>query len=211
MGAAVTPALSQLFSFFCQLLICTICITVGKSWYYYPLQIVTIFCALIQFLPLKEIRPIAFKNEFEGKTKKLKRKFPLFGGIFESLPWNYNFLVMQYWNSTFFFNKRHPWSLPATRFFWCNIVFCLPRGVIFPMCPRLRQECLKCRFLCTLSLLFSISLELSFFWALTPLHNAKCPLRSSQVVMSEIMKSRHPDLVDRPVSVYSPWQEPAAR
>ena len=90
-------------AFFCQLLHCTIYITVGKSWYYYPLQIVTIFCALIQFLPLKEIRPIAFKNEFEGKTKKRKRKFPLFGGIFESLPLNYNFLVMQYWNSTFFF------------------------------------------------------------------------------------------------------------
>ena len=62
----------------------------------------------------------------------------------------------------------------------------------------------------SLSPFFYLSLTL-FFWTLTPLHNAKCPLRSSQVVMSEIMKSRHPDFVDRPVSVYSPWQEPAAR
>ena len=102
-GHAVIPALSQLFSFFCQLLLCTIYITVGKSWYYYPLQIVTIFCALIQFLPLKEIRPIVFKMNLREKLKKLKREFPLFAGIFESLPLNYNFLVMQYWNSTFFF------------------------------------------------------------------------------------------------------------
>ena len=41
----------------------------------------------------------------------------------------------------------------------------------------------------SLSPFFYLSLTL-FFWALTPLHNAKCPLRSSQVLMSEIMKSR---------------------
>ena len=90
-------------AFFCQLLHCTIYITVGKSWYYYPLQIVTIFCALIQFLPLKKFAPLFLRMNLREKLKKWKRKFPLFGGIFGSLPLNYNFLVMQYWNSTFFF------------------------------------------------------------------------------------------------------------
>ena len=65
-------------AFFCQLLHCTIYITVGKSWYYYPLQIVTIFCALIQYLLLKEIRPIVFKNEFLGKTKKMEKEVSSF-------------------------------------------------------------------------------------------------------------------------------------
>ena len=214
-GHAVIPALSQLFSFFCQLLICTICITVGKSWYYYPLQIVTIFCALIQFLPPKEIRPGVFKNEFEGKTKKLKRKFPLFGGIFESLPLNYNFLVMQYWNSTFFLTKDIHGLFPQHAFSGA-ILFFVCHEVLSFQCARACVKSVSSAGFYVLSLSLSLSpffyLSLTlFFWALTPLHNAKCPLRSSQVFMSEIMKSRHPSLADRPVSVYSPWQEPAAR
>ena len=62
--------------------------------------------------------------------------------------------------------------------FWCNIVFCLPRGVIFPMCPRLRQECLKCRFLCTLSLspFFYLSLTL-FFLGINSISQCEMPLK----------------------------------
>ena len=110
------------------------------------------------FLPTSSLYITAGKSWYYYPLQK--RNFPLHGGIFETLPLNYNFLVLQYWNSNFFCNKRHTWSFPATHFFGAILFFCFPRGVIFPMCPRLRQECLKCRFLCTLSLPLPLSASL---------------------------------------------------
>ena len=172
---------------------CTIYITVGKSWYYYPLQIVTIFCALIQYLLLKEIRPIVFKNEFLGKTKKMEKEVSSFWrNIWIStfklqLPCN---AILEFY---FFFLTKDIHGLFLQHAFSGAILFFVCHEVLSFQCARACVKSVSSAGFYVLSLslspFFYLSLTL-FFWALTPLHNAKCPLRSSQVLMSEIMKSR---------------------
>ena len=115
------------------------------------------------FLPTSSLYITAGKSWYYYPLQK--RNFPLYGGIFETLPLNYNFLVMQYWNSTFFCNKRHPWSLPATHFFWCNIVFCFSTRCYLSNVPapasRVSQVPVSMYSL-PLSLSFCISLTLFF-------------------------------------------------
>ena len=127
------------------------------------------------FLPTSSLYITAGKSWYYYPLQK--RNFPLHGGIFETLPLNYNFLVLQYWNSNFFCNKRHTWSFPATHFFGAILFFVFHEVLSF-QCARACVMSVSSAGFYVLSLSLSLFLHLSnsIFWALTPLHNAKCPL-----------------------------------